>query len=77
MDFLWSLFRLRRQHRHYARVDHHGICRAFKHCAQPPAGHEWVEINEARLCWLNQPLPATARVISPSARSRRRPLLTA
>lgn len=77
MDFLWSLFSLRRQHRHYARVDHDGICRAFKHCTQPPVGPEWVEITEARLCWLNQPLPATARVIRSPARARRRPLLTA
>lgn len=76
MDFLWTLFSFR-QHRHYARVDQDGICRAFKHCIKPPAGHDWVEINESRLCWLNQPLPATARVVRAPARSRRRPLLTA
>lgn len=62
MDLLWSLFSLRRRYRHYARLDQHGICLAFKHCATPPDSAEWVEITEARLSWLKQPLPASARV---------------
>lgn len=62
MDLLWSLFSLRRRHRHYARLDNQGVCLAFKHCATPPAGQDWVEITEARLAWLHRPLPASARV---------------
>jgi hypothetical protein len=68
MDFLWSLFSLRRRHRHYARVDKYGICVSFKHCAVAPQGHDWVEITEANLSWLHQPLPASARV-TPRARA--------
>lgn len=67
MDFLWSLFSQQRRHRHYARLDPHGICLSFKHCAVPPHGQEWVEITEPKLSWLHRPLPASARV---SARPR-------
>jgi hypothetical protein len=63
MDLLWSLFSMRRRYRHYARLDKHGICLSFKHCATPPAGQDWVEISEAKLSWLQQPLPASARVV--------------
>lgn len=66
MDFLWSLFSLRRRHRHYARLDAHGICLSFKHCAETPCGQGWVEVKEANLCWLQRPLPASARVTSRS-----------
>jgi hypothetical protein len=66
MDLFWSLFSLRRRYRHYVRLDKHGICLAFKHCASPPAGHDWVEITEARLAWLQRPLPASARVPQPA-----------
>ncbi len=62
MDFLWSLFSLQRRYRHYARLDQQGICLSFKHCAMPPRGHDWVEINEVKLSWLHQPLPASARI---------------
>jgi hypothetical protein len=62
MDLLWSLFSLRRRHRHYARLDQYGVCLSFKHCATPPCGQDWVEIEEPKLCWLHQPLPANARV---------------
>jgi len=68
MDFLWSLFSPKSRHRHYARLDSHGICVCFKHCAQPPQGSGWVEIQEPRLSWLHQPLPASARV-SPRPRA--------
>jgi len=66
MDLLWSLFSLRRRYRHYARLDKHGICLSFKHCATPPAGQDWIEITEPRLSWLHQPLPASARVTRPA-----------
>ncbi|RMM36376.1 hypothetical protein ALQ80_05400 [Pseudomonas coronafaciens pv. oryzae] len=77
MNLFRSLFTARRQHRHYAHIDQAGICRAFKHCAQRPSGIEWVEVTEQRLSWLNQPLPASARVAQRSARSTRGQLLTA
>jgi hypothetical protein len=64
MDFLWSLFALRRRYRHYARVDQSGVCLAFRHCAAPPQGQDWVQVHEPKLCWLHQPLPASARVAS-------------
>ena len=66
MDLLWSLFSLRRRYRHYARLDKHGICLSFKHCATPPSGQDWVEINEPKLSWLHQPLPSSARVARPA-----------
>lgn len=62
MDLLWSLFSLRRRYRHYARLDKHDICLSLKHCATSPSGQDWVEITEAKLCWLHQPLPASALV---------------
>jgi hypothetical protein len=64
MDFFWSLFSPRPTYRHYARVDQSGICLAFKHCSQPPAGQGWIEVHEQNLSWLNQPLPANARLIN-------------
>ncbi|HEY0289986.1 MAG TPA: hypothetical protein VGC62_23765 [Pseudomonas sp.] len=68
MDLLWSLFSLRRRYRHYARLNQQGICLSFKHCATPPTGQGWVEITEAKLSWLHQPLPSGARV-APRGRS--------
>lgn len=68
MDFLWFLFSPQRRHRHYARLDQHGICLSFKHCPNAPRGHEWVEISEPNLNWLHKPLPASARV-SPRLRA--------
>ncbi|KPW11472.1 Uncharacterized protein ALO42_04909 [Pseudomonas syringae pv. atrofaciens] len=38
---------------------------------------EWVEVTEQRLSWLNQPLPASARMTQRSERSTRGQLLTA
>lgn len=68
MDFLWSLFSPKSRHRHFARLDQQGICLCFKHCSVPPEGTGWVEICEPKLCWLRQPLPASARV-SPRLRA--------
>lgn len=76
MDFLWSLFSLRRRYRHYARVDQNGICLSFKHCARPPCGQGWVEILEPNLSWLQRPLPSTARVTSRSRAITARQLLS-
>lgn len=77
MKLFWSLFTTRRQFRHYARVDQAGICRALRHCAEHPAGAEWVEVTEQCLGWLNQPLPAQARVSRQSSRPTARRLITA
>ena len=62
MRFLWSLFAPRQQHRSFALLDRQGRCQAFKHCALAPTGDGWVEIEEIRLNWLRQPLPASARI---------------
>jgi hypothetical protein len=77
MNLFWSLFTARPQLRHYARVDPSGVCRALKHCAERPTGSEWVEVTEQRLAWLNQPLPASARINRQASRPRARQLLTA
>jgi hypothetical protein len=76
MDFLWSLFSLRRRYRHYALVDQHGICLSFKHCAQQPCGQGWVEVHDANLYWLHRPLPSSARVTSRSRAITARQLLS-
>lgn len=62
MHALWSLLERLRGYRHYARVDHAGICRAFRHCVQTPEGDGWVEVSESRIGWLDRPLPLHARV---------------
>lgn len=77
MKLFWSLFTTRPHLRHYARVDQSGICRALKHCAERPAGSDWVEVTEQRLAWLDQPLPASARISRQPTRAQTRPLLTA
>jgi hypothetical protein len=75
MHFLWSLFSPRPKFRSYALLDAQGRCQAFKHCSQAPAGHGWVEIEEIRLNWLHQPLPASARVSPRLVRPGVQPLL--
>ncbi|MFJ4141234.1 hypothetical protein [Pseudomonas sp. NPDC089734] len=77
MGLFQSLFGMRRQYRHYALVDQTGICRALKHCTERPSGSDWVEVREQRANWLNQPLPASARVIPHSVRPTRHQLITA
>ncbi|WP_295471481.1 hypothetical protein [uncultured Pseudomonas sp.] len=77
MSFFRSLFSARPAPRHFARLDESGICRAFKHCSHAPQGGEWVEVNEQRLAWLGQPLPASARITPRAARSALRLLLAA
>ncbi|UTW06888.1 hypothetical protein [Pseudomonas benzenivorans] len=58
---LRSLFAPRQPLRTFALLDVQGLCRAFRQSAQAPHGKGWVEVNEQRLSWLNQPLPAGAR----------------
>jgi hypothetical protein len=64
MNFLWSLFTLRRKHRHYVLLDNFGLCVAFRHCSTPPCGAGWVQTHDVCLSWLQRPLPDKARVIA-------------
>ncbi|MBX8516122.1 hypothetical protein [Pseudomonas cichorii] len=77
MSLFQSLFNLRRPLRHYALVDKTGTCRALKHCTERPLSSDWVEVNEQRATWLNQPLPSSARVAQHNVRSTPRQLITA
>ncbi|KAB0499457.1 hypothetical protein [Pseudomonas moorei] len=76
MRVLVSLFAPRPRHRSFALLDSQGHCQAFKQCSLQPMGDGWVEIEEIRLCWLHQPLPAGARIDQPQSRSRVQQLLT-
>ncbi|CAI8762818.1 hypothetical protein SOP85_12255 [Pseudomonas sp. YuFO20] len=75
MRFLVSLFAPRPRHRSFALLDSNGHCQAFKQCSLQPMGDGWVEIEEIRLNWLQQPLPASARVSQHPPRSRVQQLL--
>ncbi|MFK5735712.1 hypothetical protein KW869_19455 [Pseudomonas urmiensis] len=68
MASLWTLLFHRPRHLTYARLDCDGKCLAFKHCSQPPAGSGWVQVSEAKLAWLGQPLPSSARVCARASR---------
>ena len=75
MNMLLTLLGFNRPERCFARLDSAGRCQAFKQCKQPPVGDSWVEIEEIRLIWLHQVLPANARSASPARRSAVQPLL--
>ncbi|WP_282364668.1 hypothetical protein [Pseudomonas sp. PS01297] len=75
MNRSWSLFSFLQPHRCYARLDSMGRCQAFKQCKQPPVGDNWVEIEEIRLNWLHQVLPASARMPARTTRSAVLPAL--
>ncbi|MCG8295398.1 MULTISPECIES: hypothetical protein [Pseudomonas] len=68
MTSLWNLLLQRPRHATYARLDSDGICLGFKQCSLPPTGSGWVQVNEAHLGWLGQPLPASARLCTPARR---------
>ena len=76
MRYLISLFAPRPLHRSFALLDRNGHCQAFKQCSLQPMGDGWVEIEEIRLTWLNQPLPASARVVPRQMRARAQVQLT-
>lgn len=61
MRLLKSLFQ-RSAMRHFALLDHNGVCRGLRHSHERPAGSCWVEVNECRLAWLQQRLPSDARM---------------
>ena len=76
MRYLISLFAPRPLHRSFALLDRNGHCQAFKQCSLQPMGDGWVEIEEIRLNWLHQPLPANARVNAPQPRARAQAMLS-
>ena len=76
MRYLISLFAPRPLHRSFALLDRNGHCQAFKQCSLQPMGDGWVEIEEIRLNWLHQPLPASARVIASQPRARVQAMLS-
>lgn len=51
------------RYRHFALLDTLGVCRAFKSCAEKPAGKHWVEVEHVYLAWLGKPLPDRARIV--------------
>ena len=51
------IFRVNR-YRHFALLDTHGRCIAFKSCEGIPENGKWVQVNEVNLAWLNRALPA-------------------
>jgi len=76
MRYLISLFAPRPLHRSFALLDGKGHCQAFKQCSLQPMGDGWVEIEEIRLNWLHQPLPASARVMVSQPRARVQAMLS-
>ncbi|WPC06067.1 hypothetical protein SBP02_04760 [Pseudomonas benzenivorans] len=62
-----SLFAPRRPLRTFVLLDERGLCRAFRQSLQAPSGAGWTEVKEQRLSWLNQPLPASARLLPVAA----------
>ncbi|MBC2658004.1 hypothetical protein H7A76_21390 [Pseudomonas sp. MSSRFD41] len=75
MKFLRSLFAPRHEFRSYALLDCQGRCQAFRHSLVAPVGDGWVEIQEIRLNWLHQMLPASARVSPSGVVTGARPIL--
>ena len=70
MLILHWLFAPRHPLRTFALLDGQGRCRAFHQSAKAPRGVGWVEVNEQRLGWLSQPLPASARKLPVVTHSR-------
>lgn len=64
MFSLRSLFTARPRLRTFAYVDAAGRCQAFQCSAQAPLGLGWIEVREQQLSWLNQPLPAQAKILA-------------
>ncbi|WP_312931280.1 hypothetical protein [Pseudomonas sp.] len=69
MASLWNLLFKRPRHQTYARLDSQGRCLAFKECSALPESGLWVHVTEARLAWLGQPLPHSARIRRKSGRN--------
>ncbi len=57
MRQILSLLR-RPKPRHFALLDEHGRCRMLLSSAGKPEGAGWIELQELRLSWIGQQLPA-------------------
>lgn len=75
MKLLRSLFVPRQAFRNFALLDYQGRCQAFRQSQVPPLGDGWVEIEEIRLNWLHQALPASAYLNSRTTTSGVQPIL--
>lgn len=63
MRQLLSLLR-RRTPRHFALLDEHGRCRMLLSSIDRPTSAAWIEIDEVRLSWIGQELPADCRRVA-------------
>ncbi|MBM7060163.1 hypothetical protein JQX08_05530 [Pseudomonas sp. UL073] len=61
MSMLALLFQ-RQPLRHFALLDAQGVCRALRQAHRAPSEAGWVEVRACRPSWLQQPLPADARL---------------
>ncbi|AZC26160.1 MULTISPECIES: hypothetical protein [Pseudomonas] len=75
MKLLRSLFAPRQAFRNFALLDYQGRCQALRQSRVPPVGDGWVEIEEIRLNWLHQPLPASAYLSTRATTARVQPIL--
>lgn len=66
MQLFWLLFAPQHEYRNFVRLDHKGLCVAFKRCPLPPHSGCWVEVEDFCLSWLQHPLPSNARVFTPA-----------
>ena len=72
-----SLLERRRPMRTFALLDQAGLCRAFRQSRQAPLGVGWVEVDRHCLAWLQNPLPASAKIATNGTRPRPCEALTA
>ncbi|QKE64225.1 hypothetical protein HNE05_12980 [Aquipseudomonas campi] len=77
MMSLWSLLSPRGKMRCYALLDSDGRCRALRESTVVPAEPGWVQIKEARICWLGQPLPVAEIILPRQQFSRPRVMVAA
>lgn len=70
MFSLRALLASTRPLRSYALLDNQGLCRALRQSAQAPLGAGWVEVQQINPSWLQQTLPASARVAQVTAHPR-------
>lgn len=68
MTSLWNLLFSRPRQNTYVRLDAEGNCLGFLHCTRRPSSSGWVQVSEAQLGCLGQPLPDSARVCAHASR---------
>lgn len=54
MRLLSLLFKRTTRYRHFALLDSHGVCIAFKSCHAKPANEHWIEVENINLSWLGK-----------------------